>query len=85
MLADFGQTGGIAVTQALMELFAQRLAQEFANDLPRTDSVDPGEETPREPARPQPSALSVRFLLWSVLKDRFSVLGSWMKRLRARS
>lgn len=85
VLADFGQTGGIAVTQALMEMFAQRLAQEFANDLPRTDSVDPGEETPREPARPQLSALSVRFLLWSVLKDRFSVLGSWIKRLRARS
>lgn len=32
VLADFGSTGGIAVTQALMEVFAQRCAEEFSRD-----------------------------------------------------
>jgi len=30
VLADFGSTGGIAVTQALMDVFAQRCAEEFS-------------------------------------------------------
>ena len=32
VLADFGSTGGIAVTQALMDVFAQRCAQEFSRE-----------------------------------------------------
>lgn len=32
VLADFGSTGGIAVTQALMDVFAQRCAEEFSKD-----------------------------------------------------
>ena len=32
VLADFGSTGGIAVTQALMDVFAQRCAEEFSKE-----------------------------------------------------
>jgi len=32
VLADFGSTGGIAVTQALMDVFAQRCAEEFSQE-----------------------------------------------------
>ena len=33
VLADFGSTGGIAVTQALMDVFAQRCAEEFSREV----------------------------------------------------
>lgn len=33
VLADFGSTGGIAVTQALMDVFAQRCAEEFSKEV----------------------------------------------------
>lgn len=40
VLADFGSTGGIAVTQALMDVFAQRCAEEFSNEtsVPTSES-----------------------------------------------
>lgn len=48
VLADFGSTGGIAVTQALMDVFAQRCAEEFSKDasVPISDGdTQPGATT----------------------------------------
>lgn len=86
VLADFGRTGGIAVTQALMEMFAQRVAEEFSSEQRRTDSdADASSQTTQDASRPQPSALSVRLLLWAVLKGKLSFVADWMKRLRTRN
>jgi uncharacterized protein len=46
VLADFGSTGGIAVTQALMDVFAQRCAEEFSKEA----------SVPTSKSDPQPSA-----------------------------
>jgi len=43
VLADFGSTGGIAVTQALMDVFAQRCAEEFSKEA----SVSTSEDNPQ--------------------------------------
>jgi hypothetical protein len=40
VLADFGSTGGIAVTQALMDVFAQRCAEEFSKEASVLTSGD---------------------------------------------
>jgi carbon monoxide dehydrogenase subunit G len=45
VLADFGSTGGIAVTQALMDVFAQRCAEEFSKEA----------SVPTSEGSPQPS------------------------------
>jgi carbon monoxide dehydrogenase subunit G len=45
VLADFGSTGGIAVTQALMDVFAQRCAEEFSKEA----------SVPTSEGAPQPS------------------------------
>jgi carbon monoxide dehydrogenase subunit G len=45
VLADFGSTGGIAVTQALMDVFAQRCAEEFSKEA----------SAPTSEGGPQPS------------------------------
>ena len=45
VLADFGSTGGIAVTQALMDVFAQRCAEEFSKEV----------SVPTSEGGPQPS------------------------------
>jgi len=46
VLADFGSTGGIAVTQALMDVFAQRCAEEFSKEASvSTNQSDPQSST----------------------------------------
>ena len=46
VLADFGSTGGIAVTQALMDVFAQRCAEEFSKEtIVPTSEGDPKPNT----------------------------------------
>lgn len=74
VLADFARTGGIAVTQALMEMFAQRLAQEFSRAAPAV-AVVVQEEAPAPVAaapEPAPAALSAGQLLWLVIKGFFT-------------
>lgn len=41
VLADFGSTGGIAVTQALMDVFAQRCAEEFSREASAAENASP--------------------------------------------
>jgi carbon monoxide dehydrogenase subunit G len=52
VLADFGSTGGIAVTQALMDVFAQRCAEEFSKEA----SVPTSEGSPQPSTAAPPSA-----------------------------
>ena len=52
VLADFGSTGGIAVTQALMDVFAQRCAEEFSKEA----SVPTSESSPQPSTAAPPSA-----------------------------
>jgi len=58
VLADFGSTGGIAVTQALMDVFAQRCAEEFS----KVASVPTSEDAPQpgSTAAPSESAASAK-------------------------
>ena len=83
VLADFARTGGNAVTQALMEMFAQNLAT-VVGDMPATSTpaVDPGADQAvpvsalAQPARPQAAnpSLSAFGLLWLLIKSKFSTL-----------
>ena len=93
VLADFGSTGGIAVTQALMEVFAQRCAEEFSREAA---AASPGSEaiasasspapTPIEASAPIPEkraaavneALSANTVAWLVLKAKFKQLKKWL-------
>ena len=52
VLADFGSTGGIAVTQALMDVFAQRCAEEFSKEA----SAPTSEGSPQPSTAAPPSA-----------------------------
>ena len=56
VLADFGSTGGIAVTQALMDVFAQRCAEEFSKEASVPTSE--GAPLPSTTAAPSESATS---------------------------
>ena len=56
VLADFGSTGGIAVTQALMDVFAQRCAEEFSKESSVPTSG--GDPQPSTAAPPSESATS---------------------------
>ena len=86
VLADFGSTGGIAVTQALMDVFAQRCAEEFsreANATPSetsTSTTVSGTASPAPSATPEPvnEALSANALLWSIIQTKFKQFKKWL-------
>ena len=48
VLADFGSTGGIAVTQALMDVFAQRCAEEFSREANANTSASTTTDSPTD-------------------------------------
>ncbi|NML47565.1 hypothetical protein HHL11_27700 [Ramlibacter sp. G-1-2-2] len=68
VLADFARTGGVAVTQALMEMFAKKLAEQFSSAAPE---VVPAAAAV-VPSDPAPAALSAGQLLWLVIKGFFT-------------
>lgn len=73
VLADFARTGGIAVTNALMEQFATRVAEEFGREAEvETQSDVP--LSPSPPSTPQPTALRTHALLWTVIKAKLRAL-----------
>jgi carbon monoxide dehydrogenase subunit G len=91
VLADFGSTGGIAVTQALMDVFAQRCAEEFSREASATTSAsetstsaktaspDGAATAASRPAPEQPNeALSANTLLWSIIQTKFKQLKKWL-------
>jgi carbon monoxide dehydrogenase subunit G len=83
VLADFGRTGGIAVTKALMETFAKRVAEEFGRDAiptaaaqaPKVSSEGVTPDTDRAPA-----ALTATTLLWSMMTAKFVASFNWLMR-----
>lgn len=79
VLADFGRTGGVAVTQALMDAFAERVAEEFSHEeitpstSPQPDSVAPVPDD--SPAKVRPTeALSAWVVLQTIVKARLLAL-----------
>ncbi len=69
VLADFARTGGVVVTQALMEQFALGVAAEFARDSPPA----PGNAEASERGPPV-AALSAHALLWRALKIKIAAI-----------
>ena len=65
VLADFAQTGGVAVAKVIMQEFARRMAEEFA--APVQDA--------RVPANVEP--VRAHWLIWNVVRDLPSSL--WRK------
>ncbi len=86
VLADFGSTGGIAVTQALMDVFAQRCAEEFSRDVSTTagetssSTTASGAASSAPSATPEPvnEALSANALLWSIIQTKFKQFKKWL-------
>jgi carbon monoxide dehydrogenase subunit G len=70
VLADFARTGGVPFANALMQNFSQRVAQEFAT------------EVPREPP-PQLVPLAAHGLLWQVIKAKLAQFVRWLGLARA--
>ncbi len=78
VLADFGRAGGVAVTNALMETFAQRVAEEFGREAAPTEvSQAPTESAPRAPPD-RSAALSARALLWTVIRAKLAAFAAWL-------
>lgn len=83
VLADFGRTGGVAVTQALMDAFAERVAEEFGRDaftpmLPPADRL--AATTTDASARMQHTeALSAWGVLRAVMKARLLALAGRLR------
>ena len=86
VLADFGSTGGIAVTQALMDVFAQRCAEEFSREVSTTagetssSTTASGAASSAPSATPEPvnEALSANALLWSIIQTKFKQFKKWL-------
>jgi carbon monoxide dehydrogenase subunit G len=91
VLADFGSTGGIAVTQALMDVFAQRCAEEFSREASatttgsetstsaKTAGPDGAATAASSPAPGQANeALSANALLWSIIQTKFKQFKKWL-------
>ncbi len=86
VLADFGSTGGIAVTQALMDVFAQRCAEEFSREVSTTAGETSSSTTASGAASSAPSttpepvneALSANALLWSIIQTKFKQFKKWL-------
>lgn len=69
ILAEFARTGGVAITQALLDEFAKHFSVHMqAQQTPVPDGV--AAPLPSEPVKAAP--LSVWRLLWQVLKSAFS-------------
>ncbi len=64
VLADFARTGGVPVANALMAGFANRLAEEFADDA----------SAATKPAAP----LAAHRLLWDIVKEKLRRLAVWL-------
>jgi carbon monoxide dehydrogenase subunit G len=67
MLAEFAQTGGVVVTQALLDEFAKN----FSAHMRATSSAQGTGAAEAAPPRPA-QALSAFALLWQILKNLFS-------------
>ncbi len=78
VLADFARTGGEAVMRVLMDSFAARVAEEFAQEAPTQVPTEP--VLPLSPCAPDPPPLSMRDVLQSVLVAKVRTL---IARLRA--
>lgn len=80
VLADFGRTGGIALTKALMESFAERVAEEFGREnAPAAGASAQAHAASSVPAeQAAPAALSATGLLWTVLKTKFAAFFAWL-------
>lgn len=79
VLADFAQTGGIAVTKALMDQFAIRAAEEFGREAAAQSDSSGLQGSAAPPARSPPHhALAAHTVVWAMLKSAFS---SWIRRL----
>ena len=75
VLADFARTGGIAVTRALMEQFAERAAIEFA----REESAVTASDVPTDSPVPSPApaeALSAHLLVWAAIKAKLRAIAA---------
>ena len=72
-------TGGIAVTNALMEQFAQRVAEEFGREAAVETKSDVS-IAPSQPSMPPPTALRAHALLWAAVKAK---LRAWAARWRS--
>ncbi len=90
VLADFARTGGLVVTQALMDMFAERLVEEFshsdpattlASTAPLTNAIDQPVSTAAPAARAPvaPTSFSAGRLLWLVIKGRLFAWTRWMR------
>jgi len=73
VLATFAQTGGAAVTRALMDEFALRVEREFAKDA-ASAAVVAGAPAPRETSVARARALSAHRLAWRLLKAKLAAL-----------
>jgi hypothetical protein len=86
VLADFGSTGGIAVTQALMDVFAQRCAEEFSREVSTTaeetststTASSAASSAPNATPEPVNEALSANALLWSIIQTKFKQFKKWV-------
>jgi hypothetical protein len=86
VLADFGSTGGIAVTQALMDVFAQRCAEEFSREVSTTaeetststTASSAASSAPNATPEPVNEALSANALLWSIIQTKFKQFKKWI-------
>ncbi len=93
VMADFARTGGIAVTQALMTMFAERLAKEFSQgdsapaltadaDASASASASAATAAPAGsvPTASEPvEAFSAGSLFWLVVKAKLLGLRGWMR------
>ena len=70
VLADFARTGGIAVANVIMQDFARRAADEFANDAPAPQQAS------IQQAAPVP--LSAHLLLWQIVKVKLAQFARWI-------
>ncbi|MBI5912601.1 MAG: hypothetical protein HY848_21935 [Betaproteobacteria bacterium] len=85
VLADFGRTGGIALTKALMETFAQRVAEEFGREAALTGASPVPTESALGALPNQAAAFSARALLWAVIKVKVAAFATWLCALPKRS
>lgn len=73
VLADFARTGGIAVTQALMEQFAERVAMELAR-VEVSDALPGAPTGSAAPSPPQVEALPAHAVVWAAIRAKLSSL-----------
>lgn len=82
VLADFARTGGIAVTHALMEQFAKRVAEEFGREVAVDTPSDVPATSPSPPTSSLPKALPAHSLLWAVVKAKLVAFAARLRLMR---